>query len=147
MNTEGMTERMTGIDKVVDYIKSETAAECLPISESCTAECRRLREVYFQAEQDAYWKVLGVGTKEAEQRLGELSRLAATEANRQIDALQQEMVGEAFSLAAEKLRDLPPDEFTKLLSKINAGKDNTPDSLVASFREELSHEVSTFLFE
>ena len=102
---------MDNIEKVIEHIKTLSIAECGNIADQAAEDCRRLREEYSRTEQEEYWKAINAVTKETEQRLKKLSDLAAMEAQKQLDMLRQEMIGEAFALAAKKLLDLPAERY------------------------------------
>jgi len=135
---------MSSINKLIDYIKAESEAKCTEIARNTQEECGRIRAEYQRLEQDGYWKVVNAGSKETETRHNSLIELATNEANRQIISAQMEILDEAFKLAAEKIRELPDDEYKALLSR--HGKDNAED-LIAAYKEELTPEVTSALYE
>ena len=94
---------MNNIENVIKHIKSLSTAECERIADEAEKDCERIREEYVRKEQEEYWKSINVGTKDTEQRLIKLSGLASEEAKKQLDLLRQEMLDEAFALAAKKM--------------------------------------------
>ena len=138
---------MDGIEKVVAYIMSESDSECAEIAQNAAKERERIRARYSQIEQDEYWKCINAGSKETEQRHGQLSSLSAMEAKKQMLSTQREMVDEAFALAARKLRELPKKEYDKLLKKRSANPGCTAEDLVALYKDELSDKIVSVLFD
>ena len=112
---------MNGIEKILAHIKSESAAECETITKGAAEQCELISAQYAKAEQDEYWKVFNAGTKEAERRLERLNSLAALESKKLVLATQQEMIAEAFELAAKTLLELPEREYITFLAKLAFG--------------------------
>ena len=138
---------MDGLEKVIEYIKTGTREECEEITRKASEECGRIRAEYAQAEQDEYWKSIDAGTKEAERRMERLNTLAEMEANKQLLATQQEMIAEAFELAAKKLLELPESEYSALLAKLNMKAGTSASEVVAKYKNELSPRVASVLFK
>ena len=109
---------MNGIEKIIEFIKSESAAECEAIEAAAVTECGRIREKYAKSEQDEYWRILNTGTKDAELRLKRLNGLARLQAKKRILATQQEMISHAFNLAVERLLQLSDSEYIDLLARL-----------------------------
>jgi len=138
---------MKNIEKIIDHIRTETEAKCKEIARNAAAECDRIHSEYSRAEQEEYWKTINAGTKETEKRLRRLNILAYEEAEKQVAALHQEMLDEAFSLAAVKLGELPGKEYAALLKRLSLGSGRTPDEVVATFKGALSLSFVSALFE
>ena len=138
---------MKGIEKIFAYIKSESDTQCGKIAKNATLECERIRVEYSQLEKDEYWKAINAGSKETESRLEQLNALAEVEANKQIQSTQQEMVTEAFSLATEKIRELPDNEYAELLIRLGFKAGTDAEDLVDSYRGKLSADVLSVLFD
>ena len=138
---------MNELEKVLNYIRSQSHAQCEEIAGNTLLECEALRSQYAQDEQDEYWKYLGAATKQAEDRLVKLGELAKSEARKKLDETRREMVDTAFELAAEKFAALPKDEYLGLLKKLNLKPDFTPDALTRRYRELLAPEVESLLFD
>jgi len=142
-----MTAAMRNIEKITEYIKTQTIAECEEISRTAAEDCERIRAEFNQAERDEYWKFIDIGTKEAERRLESLKELAAAEAKKQIDALQTEMLDEAFTLAAGQFLGLPGADYKKILKKLGIDTECGPDALLARYKDELTPDVISALFD
>jgi len=138
---------MNNIEKILEYIKSQTITECEEISKAAEDECERIRTEFARKEQDEYWKSIDIGTKETEKRLENLKELAAAEAKKQIDSLHNEMLDEAFTLAARVLSELPHDDYDKLLKRLGFEADCSPDIVVEQYRTEMGLAVMSALFE
>ena len=138
---------MTGIENVIEHIKSESAALCDSIAQSAVEECERVRASFAKKEQDEYWKFVGAGAKETEHRLEQLNELANQEANKLIVITQQEMVDAAFALAASRLNELPRSVYNRLLMKLGLESGSSSDIVVDKYRKELTAKVATALFD
>ena len=121
---------MNGINKIIEHIKSESAAQCKAIEQGAQEECARIREQYAKAEQDEYWKAVNDGTKEIERRLERLTSLAMLESKKMVLATQQEMVNAAFELAVRKLSELPDEEYAAFLVKLACNASLTGTELI-----------------
>ena len=109
---------MNGIEKILEHISSESAAECGVIAREAAEECERIHQEYAKAEQDQYWELIDSGTKDAARRLERMSSLAALESKKHVLATQQEMIVAAFDLAASKLLELPEADYVEFLAKL-----------------------------
>ena len=138
---------MNNIEKIIEYIKADTEEKCREIARNAAAECDRIHTESSRKEQEEYWKAINAGTRETEQRLKRLNYLAYEEAEKQVAALHQEMLDEAFSLAAEKLGELPDKEYAKLLKRLSMGTGRTPEEVVSTFKGALSLRFVSALFE
>ncbi|MDR3278478.1 MAG: hypothetical protein LBT12_06865, partial [Oscillospiraceae bacterium] len=116
---------MNGIQKIIDRIAADSAAECAAIAAEADARREELKAEYSQAEQDTYWKLINTGAKETEQRLERLGSVASLEAKKQVLATKQEMVLAAFDRAAQLLSELPDDKYIPLLSRLAADASRT----------------------
>ena len=57
------------------------------------------------------------GARETQRRMERLGTHAEMQANKQLLATQQEMIAEAFNLAAKQLSQLPAEDYMKLLKR------------------------------
>ena len=138
---------MENIDKIIEYINTQTILECKEIVQGAHDEAERIRAGYYREEQDEYWKAINAGSKESELRLRSLNDLAAEEANKKIEALRREMFHEALMLAAKKLRELPGDEYKKILKKAGVPLDLNCDEFVLVYEDRLAASVMSALFD
>jgi V/A-type H+-transporting ATPase subunit E len=137
---------MNGIEKLIRHIRSEADEKCAEIANNAAEQCTHIRAEYARIEQEAYWKCIDAGTKETELRMERLRSLAEVEANKQILAMQDEMVSEAFALAAKKLRELPSDEYAAILKRLGMGAGSSVSDVIENYRSVLSPEVTSVLF-
>ena len=137
---------MNGLENVVEYIRADTSDICSKIAQKSSEECDRIKADYLKREQSEYWEAINTGTKGAEIRLESLSNLANAEANKQITAMQNEMLTQAFSVAAMKLNELSDENYDLLLKKLGAPSGTDSNELVAQFKERLTNEVLNTLF-
>lgn len=137
---------MNGIDNIITNIRSEAELHCSELNAKASEECERIRAGYAQAEQDEYWSRIDAGTKDIERRMERLNTLAEMEANKQLLATQQEMIAEAFALAAKKISELPEDEYARLIERLDLKPGSKAEDVVARYKNELYPRVSSALF-
>ena len=137
---------MDGLEGILEYISSEAAAECEQIARKAAEDCERVRLEYLKLEQEEYWKYIDAGTKETEQRVEKLNSLADKEANKLLVATQQEMVAEAYGLAAKRLKELPRQKYAELMSQHSLGPGGNAEDVVARYKPELTPRVTSALF-
>ena len=138
---------MENIEKIIEYIKAQSAMESSEIARLAHDECERIRMEYYREEQDEYWKAINAGTKESEQRIRSLNDLATEEANKKIEELRRDMLHETLMLAAEELRGLSDSEYKEILKKSGFDADTSPEELVFSYEEALSRSILIALFD
>jgi len=135
------------LDKIIGHIKAMAKAECDEISRDTAAQCARIRTDYARMEQDEYWKAINAGSKETEHRREQLKSLTEMEAKKMLLSTQQEMVDEAFALAATKLSELPKREYSKLCARLSMDPGCDAASVVERYRTELSLKIVSALFD
>ena len=107
---------MDGIEKITGRIAADTQAEVdAVLSEARTqaAEILAGHEAKGRAEAEA---VLAKGRRAAADREERLVALTQLECRKALLAAKQEMIGEAFRLAEERLKALPREEYASLLT-------------------------------
>jgi len=134
-------------DKILDFIKHESEAECKNIALNATRECEQATAEYAKKEQEAYTNHINQGVKEIEERITKLYDLAAEQAQKKIDITSQDMLDEVLELTSRKLSSLPPQEYKDLLKKLEIEEGCKPEYLVHQYREELSPTVISALFD
>jgi len=137
---------MDGLDRLIAYIRSEAETHCRESARKSAEEVARIQAEYTQAQQDEYWNRIDAGSKETERRMERLNTLAEMEAKKQILATQQEMIAEAFALAAKQLSELPKSEFDGLLKRLDMKPGASASAIVARYKNELTPRVSSALF-
>ena len=138
---------MEGLEKIISYIGSAYEAECAQIALDAEQECERINAEYSRVEQEEYWKAGDAGSRETERRMKRLKALCEAEAAKKIDETQQEMIDQAFALAAKKLRKIPRSQYALLLSGFKLGADTNPEEIVAKYRSVLAPGVKSVLFD
>ena len=138
---------MQGFEKIIEHIKAESEKECKDIAIKANEERARIRSVYSQKEQDAYWSCVNEGTKEIEKRVKNLSSLASEQAAKMIHDTQQDVLDDVLALTARKLSALPSRNYNELLSKLGVEQGCKPEYLVEQYREELAPTVLAALFD
>ena len=138
---------MERLRKILEYINEQSEAECGEVLKNAREECERTRIGYARLEQEEYWKYINSGSKESEHRLEQLHNLASMESRKQLLSTQEEMVNEAFTLAANKLMELPEQEYAKLLARLDFEDTCNAEDLVVRYRNELALKVASVLFD
>ena len=138
---------MQGFDKIVEHIKAESEKECKELAVKANEESMRIKSVYSQKEQEAYWGCVNDGSKKIEARVEELSSLAVTQAQKMVHDTEQDMLDEVLALTAKKLSALPSRKYNDLLRKLGVEIGCKPEYLVEQYREELSPTVIAALFD
>jgi len=138
---------MENLQKVIGFISEQAVSECREIVESARDESERIRAGYYQEEQDEYWKAVNAGSKEMELRRKSLDDLAAEEANKQIEALHNEMCDEAMMLAVSMFAELPEDVQKEVMKNNEAEAGLSAEEFVLRFKDELSEGIIATLFE
>ena len=138
---------MQGFDKIIEHIRAESEKECKDIAVKANEESARIRSVYSQKEQDAYWSCVNEGSKEIEKRVESLSNLAKEQAEKMIYQTKQDVLDDVLALTAKKLSALPSRNYNELLIKLGIDKGCKPEYLVEQYREELAPTVLAALFD
>jgi len=134
-------------DKILDFIKHESEAECKEIALNATRECERATADYAQKEKEAYTNQINRGIKDIEERIAKLSDLAAQQAQKMVDATTHDMLDEVLELTSQKLSALPTQEYKDLLKKLGIEEGCKSEYLVHQYREELAPTVISALFD
>ena len=109
---------MEGIEKITAKIAADAQAEVERIQAE-TEEKVRAIEVAAQAQAEREQQdILTRGRKAADERLERLKSAAGMERRKLELAAKQEVLGEAFDLALEKLCGLPDEELVPLLTRL-----------------------------
>jgi len=138
---------MQGFEKILDHIKTESEKECKDVAIKANEENARIRSLYSQKEQDAYWSCVNEGTKEIEKRVKSLSSLAAQQAAKMIHETEQDVLDDVLALTAKKLSALPSRNYSELLNKLGIEPGCKPEYLVEQYRDELAPTVLAALFD
>ena len=109
---------MEGIEKITAKILADAKGE----ADRLRAETdRKVAELHAQAESQAAQEsaaILAKGERAAKERLERLSSAAQMEKRKLALAAKQEVLGEAFDLALDKLCSLPEEDYIALLTRL-----------------------------
>ena len=109
---------MEGIEKITAKIAQDAKAEIDALAAQTGEKLQELRDsAQAQARQEA-GEIVERGRSAAGGRLERLSSAAQMERRKLELAAKQEVLGEAFDLALEKLCTLPEQEYIALLTKL-----------------------------
>ena len=109
---------MEGIEKITAKIAADAQAEVDRLNSETQAQIDRLRaQAQAQADRESA-DLLAQGRRAAEERLERLKSAAGMERRKLELAAKQEVLGEAFDLALEKLCTMPEQEYVALLTKL-----------------------------
>ena len=109
---------MEGIEKITAKIAQDAEADIAKLNEQTAAQIADIRaQAAAQAEKISA-ELADRGRKAAEERLERLTSAAGMEQRKLELAAKQEVVGEAFDLALEKLCSLPDQEYIALLTRL-----------------------------
>ena len=109
---------MEGIEKITAKIAQDAKAEIDALAAQTGEKLQELRDsAQAQAQEEAN-EIVERGRSAAGERLERLSSAAQMERRKLELAAKQEVLGEAFSLALEKLCAMPEKEYIELLTKL-----------------------------
>ena len=109
---------MEGIEKITAKIAQDAQDEVRRVREEAQAQAQAiLAQAQAQADQERD-AILTRGRRAADERLERLSSAAGMERRKLELAARQEVLGEAFDLALEKLCALPEEEYVALLTQL-----------------------------
>ena len=109
---------MNGIEKITARIDADCEDQVRQLQEETEAKVRTLEEAArTQADRESA-DILARGRRAADERLERLKSAAQMERRKLELAAKQEVLGEAFDLALEKLCSLPDEEYIALLTRL-----------------------------
>lgn len=109
---------MEGIEKITAKILQDCEDQVRQLQEETEAKVRTLEEAArTQADRESA-DILARGRRAADERLERLKSAAQMERRKLELAAKQEVLGEAFDLALEKLCSLPDEEYIALLTRL-----------------------------
>ena len=136
---------MKGTEKIVARIEDEAKAKAQAILDEAAAKAKETESSYNQAAQDEYWNMVRAGVKECEDLSERQKRVAQMEGKKEILAVKQEMISEAFDKAKEKLASMEKKNYADFLVKLAvnaAAAGNGEIVLNARDREAVGAEVA-----
>lgn len=129
---------MNGIQKIIERIEADAAAEQTQIIAEAEARCAEIEAKYAEAAQAEYQKIITGGEKLARQRLERRASVAAIDAKKQVLATKQEMVLAAFEHAARLLAELPDEQYIPLFARLASDASRTGTELLAFSAQDAS---------
>ncbi len=128
---------MNGIEKISNRLVADAEAEIAELNAETAERCREIRAEYERRAQEEYQTRLAEGVKAAETRRQRLGSAAEMEAKKSILAFKQEMVAKAFSDAADRLANLPKEQYVPFLaSQAAAAASSGTEELVFNARDK-----------
>ncbi len=111
---------MKGTEKIIAHIKADARDQADAILARAEGQCSEIRGEYERRASEAYAEKIRAGVKECQDKLDSVDRLNQMEQRKAMLSLKQEMVSRSFTLACEKLVDLPTEQYVALLAKLAA---------------------------
>ena len=108
---------MNGIEKITARIAADAEAANLAVREESAKRIAEIRAEYEQKAQEAVAEILRNGEKEAQLLASRVERNAQSKAKREVLAVKQELVSQAFELAKGKFAQMPQAEYVAYLSR------------------------------
>ena len=111
---------MKGIENITEKIRQEAQAEIEQMERETHDRCEEILKNGERVANAAYWESLDQAAKAREQRKERAESMAALEVRKQILAVKQELLAQAFQMAVEKLCALPEEDYVRLLARMAA---------------------------
>ena len=108
---------MKGIEKITARIAADAEAANSAVREESAKRIAEIRAEYEKKAQEQSAAILRAGEREAQQMASRVERTAQLDAKRQLLAIKQEMVSQAFELAKSKFAQMPQAEYVAYLSR------------------------------
>ena len=109
---------MEGIEKITAKILSDAQADIDQLNAQTQEKANAIaRQAQAQADKETA-DILARGQKAADERLERLNSAAQMEKRKLALAAKQEVLGEAFDLALDKLCSLPEEDYIALLTRL-----------------------------
>lgn len=107
---------MNGIEKITEKLLAEANARADAVLRDADAQCEAIKADYAARAQREYDSAIDSGRKALAAVSGQMESAAEQESRKQLLALKQEMVSEAFLLASEKIASLPMEQYVNFLA-------------------------------
>ena len=122
---------MEGIEKITAKIAQDADAEIARLNEQSEAQIQEIRAQAAAQAEKITAELTAKGRRAAEERRERLQSAAGMEKRKLTLAAKQEVLGEAFDLALEKLCSLPEEEYVALLTGLVLEASSTGKEQVA----------------
>lgn len=131
---------MNGLDKITARLKADAEADAAALVEKTAQEADAMISEYRIAADSEYLRLEEQALANAESMKEQQLSAARLDAGKQILTLKQELLSEAFSLAENKLRQLPPEQYSCLLVKLAVKASRTgTEELVFNAEDRLQY--------
>ncbi|MBQ1228805.1 MAG: V-type ATP synthase subunit E [Firmicutes bacterium] len=108
---------MKGIEKITARIAADAQQEIAAVKEAAASRIADIRAGYEKKAEEAYEEQLRAGLRDAEQYASRIERTAQLESKKEVLALRQEMVSEAFRLAEAKIAAMDEQQYISYLAR------------------------------
>ena len=108
---------MKGIEKITARIAADAQQEIAAVKEAADSRIADIRAGYEKKAEEAYEEQLRAGLRDAEQYASRIERTAQLESKKEVLALRQEMVSEAFRLAETKIAAMDEQQYISYLTR------------------------------
>lgn len=108
---------MNGINKITDRIAAEAEAEVSAVLAEAEKSAAAVRADFAAQAKELGDTLLRQGTEEIEQKVQRADRASRLEAKKDILSLKQELVGQAYRRAMEKILALPEADYADFLAR------------------------------
>lgn len=108
---------MNGIEKITDRIAAEAEAEAAAVLSEAEKSADAVRAEFEAKARETFDALLRQGTEEIEQKVQRADRASRLEAKKDVLSLKQELVGDAYRRAKEKILALPEEEYAAFLAR------------------------------
>lgn len=112
---------MNGINKITDRIAAEASAEIEAMHAETLQKCKEIGEACDKQAQEKYRKLMDEGRKDAELQGQRLAGAAVLESKKNVLAMKQGAVSKILDMAADRICNLPEDEYVAFLAKLASG--------------------------
>lgn len=128
---------MKGTEKIIAHIRSDAKEQADAILAQAEQQCASIRAEYDAKAKELYREKIRTGTKDCQDRVDSMERIARMESKKGELAVKQQMVAAAFNKAFEMLTSMPQDEYTAFLAGLAAKAAVTGDEeLVLNARDK-----------
>lgn len=108
---------MKGIEKITARIAADAEKEIAAVREASHARIAEIRSAYEKKADEVYEEYLRTGIRDAKQYASRIERTAQLESKKELLALRQEMVSEAFRLAESKISAMDQQQYITYLTR------------------------------
>jgi len=104
-----------GVDKIKARLTALAEAQVEALQEEAEQSAAKITAEHAVEAEETYWKHATAGKQAVDQTAQGLADTAAMESKKQVLIFKQELIEQAFSLAAARLSDLSEEKYVKLL--------------------------------